>query len=169
MVDMLLVRIVTHDHGEQQSIFLKERGGPRGFPILIGAHEAHEIQRVVTHLEPPRPPTHKLLFDAVTALGARLERIEITDLRQATFFARLVLMAPGATTPVHVDARPSDAIALALRAGCPIHVAQDVVSAAAGEGPPPQSGTPPGGKSPKKPPTPPNDEPPTPKKKRKKE
>jgi uncharacterized protein len=133
MVDMMLARIVTYEHGEQQSIFLRERGGKRGFPILIGTNEAHEIHRVVTRIEPHRPLTHKLLHDTMAALGARLVRVEITALKQATFFARLVVEPAGADAPIHVDARPSDAIALAVRAGCPIHVAAEVVAQAAGE------------------------------------
>lgn len=165
MVDMLLARVVTYDQGEQHTIYLRERGGARGFPILIGAHEAAEIQRVVTGREPPRPSTHRLAHDTIGGLGAALARVEITALRKGTFFAQLVIQPGGKAPAVLVDARPSDAIALALRAGCPIHVAADVVAAAAGDAGPTSPPGPSSGPGPSKPP--PDDDPPPPKKRRK--
>lgn len=169
MVDMLLARVVTYDQGEQHTIYLRERGGARGFPILIGAHEAAEIQRVVTGREPPRPSTHRLAHDTIGGLGAALTRVEITALRKGTFFAQLVIQPAGKAPAVLVDARPSDAIALALRAGCPIHVAAEVVAAAAGDAgpasPPSPSSGPSSGPGPSKPP--PDEDPPPPKKRRK--
>jgi uncharacterized protein len=125
-IDVLLARVVLQDESDQQNLYLKERSGKRGFAILIGTSEAAEIQRVLAEVEVQRPLTHQLLFEAVTALGARLAEVRIVALDRSTFFARLVL-APTAGEPVEVDARPSDAIALALRARCPIRVAEEVM------------------------------------------
>lgn len=129
MIDVTLSRIVLRDGEERQFIVLAEAEGKRGFPIVIGSNEAFEIQRVVHGIEPERPLTHQLAYNAIQALGGRIQAVEIVDLKQNTFFARLWLATPGNGT-VAVDARPSDAIALALRARCPIRVAEDVLAKA---------------------------------------
>lgn len=129
MIDVTLSRIVLRDGEERQFIVLAEVEGSRGFPIVIGNSEASEIQRVVHGIEPERPLTHQLAFSALSALGARIQAVEIVDLKQNTFFARLWL-APASGAPLAVDARPSDAIALALRAKCPIRVAEEVLAKA---------------------------------------
>ncbi|MAF67279.1 MAG: hypothetical protein CMJ84_16685 [Planctomycetes bacterium] len=127
MVEMSLGRVVIRDGSAQQHIHLRERGGERSFPIVIGTPEAAEIQRVVTRAQTERPLTHQLAHDAILALGARLARVDIVDLRSNTFFAQLVLHGEGGDLRAVVDARPSDAIALALRAGCPVRVAESVL------------------------------------------
>lgn len=129
MVDMVLGRIVIRDGSEQQHIYLKEARGERGFPIVIGSAEAAEIRRVVTGTTPERPLTHQLAHDLVLAAGARIERVDIVDLRNNTFFARIALAGAAGTPLVEVDARPSDAVALALRAKAPVRVAESVLEA----------------------------------------
>lgn len=126
MVEMELGRIVIREGSEQQFIYLREVQGARGFPIVIGTAEACEIRRVVQQIESERPLTHQLAFEAIRALGGRLRRVEIVDLRHNTFFARLVL--DGRDGEVLVDARPSDALALALRARCPVRVAEHILA-----------------------------------------
>ena len=127
MVDMALSRIVIREGADQQYIFLREQGGQRGFPIVIGTAEACEIRRVVAGLQTQRPLTHQLAFEAIRALGTELKRVDIVDLRDNTFFAQLVLQNKAGELTAVVDARPSDAVALALRARCPIRVAQSVL------------------------------------------
>ncbi len=129
MVDMRLGRIVIRENADQQWIFLVERGGPRGFPIVIGSNEAHEIQRVVTGVEMERPLTHQLTFSTIQALGGEVRRVDIVDLRNNTFFAQLVVgqTSQNGESTVVLDSRPSDALALGLRAGCPIRVAESVL------------------------------------------
>jgi hypothetical protein len=129
MIDVTLSRIVVRDGEERQYIVLAELEGARGFPIVIGNSEAGEIQRVVHGIEPERPLTHQLAYSAIGALGGRLQAIEIVDLKQNTFFARLLLETPQDGT-IALDARPSDAIALALRAKCPMRVAEEVLAKA---------------------------------------
>jgi uncharacterized protein len=119
LIDTLLARVVLHEESDQQFLFLRERGGTRGFPIVIGNHEAFEIQRLLNRQATERPLTHQLLHACLEALGAKLEHVEVTALRGPTFYANLVLRPAGAKEFLRVDARPSDAIALALRAGCP--------------------------------------------------
>jgi bifunctional DNase/RNase len=127
LIDVCLHRIVYRQTGDRQYIHLRERAGERSFPIIIGTPEANEIHRVVTSQELARPMTHKLAFNLVGALGARLAGVDIVDLRENTFHARVLLEPSEGGALVSVDARPSDAIALALRAGCPIRVAEDVL------------------------------------------
>ena len=127
MVSVHLGRIVIRDGADQQYIYLREKGGERGFPIVIGTSEACEIRRVVHEIRPERPLTHQLTFDSIRALGHSLSHIEIVDLRNNTFYARLVLQNEAGEVSAVVDARPSDAVALAMRAGCPIQVAESVL------------------------------------------
>ncbi|MEZ5978966.1 MAG: bifunctional nuclease family protein [Planctomycetota bacterium] len=131
-IDVMVARVVLQDDTEQQSLHLRERGGRRGFSILIGTNEAAEIQRVLAEVELQRPLTHQLLFEVVKALDAKVAEVRVVGLRQSTYFARLLLTKDGGEE-VEVDARPSDAIAVALRAGCPIRVAGAVMRDASTE------------------------------------
>lgn len=148
MVDVALGRIVIRDGSELQFIYLREVRGERGFPIVIGKAEASEIHRVVHGVESERPLTHQLAYSAIQALGAELVRVDIVDLRNNTFFARLVLRNRGDGAPAFVDARPSDALALALRARCPVRVAEHVLDSVRADSsgpdvlPPPDSAPP---------------------------
>lgn len=124
-----LIRIVLRDTTEEQFIYLREKEGARRlFPIVIGRFEARAIDRSVRRQAPPRPMTHDLLATVLEATGATLERVEITDLKEGTFFASLKVRKDGET--VEVDSRPSDAIALAVRTGAPIFVAEEVLKEA---------------------------------------
>jgi hypothetical protein len=126
MVDVALGRIVICDGADRQYIFLVEREGKRSFPIVIGNNEAGEIHRVVHGIEPERPLTHQLAHASIQALSASLKHVDIVDLRRNTYYAQMVLQNQQGDVVAVVDARPSDAIALALRARCPIRVARTV-------------------------------------------
>jgi uncharacterized protein len=129
MIEIELGRVVVREHAitAPQYIYLREVGGPRSFPIVIGYPEAAEIQRLITGAQTERPMTHQLLFDMMRSLGAHLARVDITDIRQNTFYAQLVLSGEEGETVAIIDSRPSDSIALALRAGCPLRVAEEVL------------------------------------------
>lgn len=130
MQECELTRIVLRDTAEEQIIYLREKSGQaRLFPIIIGRSEARAIDRAVRNQSPPRPLTHELLATIVEAAGCTLEKVEITDLKEGTFFGVLHLRRDGET--FKVDARPSDAIALAVRTGSPIFVAEEVLREAA--------------------------------------
>lgn len=101
----------------------------RLLPIWIGPFEAESITLKLQGAEVPRPLTHDLLRSVIESLGATLLRVSICDLSDSTFFARLVLQING--EEVEIDARPSDAIALAVRAQVPIFAAESVLDTAA--------------------------------------
>jgi bifunctional DNase/RNase len=97
-------------------------------PIWVGVFEANAIALQLERIGTPRPMTHDLLLHVVEALGGRLEQVDVTDLRDGTFHASVVVSRDGIRKAV--DARPSDAIALALRAAAPIFVVPDVIEKA---------------------------------------
>lgn len=103
----------------------REESADRMLPILIGVAEAQSIALALSRKRMPRPMTHDLMKGLLDTFGARLERIEIIRFEGKTFYAQLIL-ARGAAHMTPVDARPSDAIALALRCGAPIWVAEEV-------------------------------------------
>ena len=127
MIEVQLSRIVIRETSDQQRIYLREKGGTRQFPIVIGIHEAAAIDRRVRDRSPPRPMTHDLLSAVVDALGAKLVRVVISELRQNTFIARLDLERESGGDAIEVDARPSDAIALAVHLAAPIFVEKAVL------------------------------------------
>jgi len=123
-IEAELSRIIINETSEQQIIVLKERKGERSFPIVIGIVEIFAIDRRLKGIAPPRPMTHDLLGSVIENLGARIERIVINDLRNHTFYAKLVLSLNGRI--IEVDSRPSDAIALGVATKTPIFVAEHV-------------------------------------------
>jgi len=126
LIDVKLDRIVIQDGLPHQCI---ESGGERSFPIVIGDSEAREIERVVICHKTLRPLTHQLCYEMLQELGWDVESTDIVDLRDNTFYARLVLRDEAGGVK-RLDARPSDAIALALRAQRPIRVASSVLERA---------------------------------------
>jgi bifunctional DNase/RNase len=123
-----LTRILINETSDRQVIVLREKEGERTFPIIIGIYEAAAIDREIKGVALQRPLTHDLLKNVIENLGAKLERIVISDLKDNTFFATLVIQRNGAT--IEVDARPSDAIALAVRAQAPIYAEEKVITEA---------------------------------------
>lgn len=109
-------------------VILKDAASDAVMPIWVGIFEANAIAIEIEKLAAPRPMTHDLTRNLVRHLNAELERVVITELRDDTFFA--VLRLRQGTEPVVVDARPSDAIALALRFDCPIYVSEEVMQIA---------------------------------------
>jgi bifunctional DNase/RNase len=115
--------------GGAYAILLKEIEGARRLPIIIGAFEAQAIALEMEGIKPPRPLTHDLLKQLVDNLGANVIEIVVNELKENTFYAKIVLEASGLTN--EIDARPSDAIALAVRTFAPIFVHESVMEAAA--------------------------------------
>lgn len=109
-------------------VILRDTESQLFLPIWIGVFEANAIALRIEGVEPPRPMTHDLLRLVLEKLGATVEKIVISDLRESTFFALIHLQQKGES--VTVDARPSDAIALALRTGAPIYVLRSVLDKA---------------------------------------
>ena len=127
-IQMELVRVVIVDSQEHQMIVLREVGGDRSFPIVIGTVEASAIKRRLEGVPPVRPLTHDLLASVIDKLGGMLEAIEINDLLEHTFFARLHVRTGDEL--VKIDCRPSDAIALGVVGNAPILVAEHVLNEA---------------------------------------
>lgn len=109
-------------------IVLRDSEGQRVLPIWVGVFEANAIALQIENVQTPRPMTHDLLKSVVDGLAATVDRIVVCDLRDNTFYATIYLRAAGVLVPV--DARPSDAIALALRSSAPIYVEESVIAGA---------------------------------------
>jgi len=116
-------------------VVLQEVDGERSLPIWIGPGEAQAIAMELQGIRAQRPMTHDLLRDVVTGLGGELRRVQITALRDDTYFAELILLRNG--TAVQVDARPSDCIALALRCSAPIYTTDELLDRGGAQHPPP--------------------------------
>lgn len=114
--------------GGAYAILLKEVNGRRKLPIIIGAFEAQAIALELEDIRPPRPLTHDLMKSVIDHLGAVLNEVIITELRDNTFYAKLIFEMSSLT--YEIDTRPSDAIALAVRFRCPIYVALEVMNEA---------------------------------------
>jgi len=110
----------------QPIVLLREIGGTRHLAIWIGAMEATAIAYALEGVTPQRPFTHDLLRLTTEALGAEVERVTVTEIRESVYYADLVLAREG--KEVHVSSRPSDAIALAARTGAPLFATEDVLA-----------------------------------------
>ena len=106
-------------------IILRDKDGQRVLPIWVGVFEANAIALQMENVTTPRPMTHDLLKNVIFDLKADIQKIVVSDLRENTFYALIYLVVNG--EPVAIDARPSDAIALALRAQAPIYVEDRVI------------------------------------------
>jgi len=120
-VDKLGIDLLTHD----PVVILKDLDGKRYLPILIGPFEATAIALALEGTPVPRPLSHDLMKSIIESLKAKVAQIVIHDIRDNTFYAKVVLESGGAT--VEIDARPSDSIALALRTNSPIYVSERIV------------------------------------------
>ena len=127
LVEMEVSKIRIDERRGEQVIVLKEKGGNRLLPIIIGISEVTAIKMKISGMEPPRPLTHDLLRNTIAQLGAKLQRVVINKLEFNTFFAKLLLETKDGHKQ-EVDARPSDSIAVALRADAPIFVAEEVLN-----------------------------------------
>jgi uncharacterized protein len=115
--------------GKQPIVLLKTADGNKFLPIWIGHPEAAAILMKLQSQSPPRPMTHDLLSDMLEQLEAQVVRITVTELRENTFYAQITVQQDG--REIEVDSRPSDAIALAIRAEAPIFAADRVIEESA--------------------------------------
>ncbi len=129
MKEMQINRIKIDEKRSEQVIVLKEIEGDTLLPVVIGISEVNAIKLKLSGMQPPRPLTHDLLNNTIIELGAKLKRVIIDKLHNRTFFAKLVI-ENNEGKEVFIDARPSDSIALALRAETPIFVNESVLEEA---------------------------------------
>lgn len=132
-VPMELSRIIISEINDQQIIYLKEIDGQRSFPILIGFFEATAIDRHVKGVSTPRPLTHDLICNIVENLGGEFQDVVISELKEHTYYAKLRVRHEGEL--IEIDARPSDAIAVAVtcQPPLPIFVNEEVLNDVLGE------------------------------------
>ena len=128
MVEMVIDSIRVSLMNYQRVVILKEKDSDRYLPIWIGPAEADAIAVKLQGVSVPRPMTHDLMNSIIDTLGAHIESIAVTDLKNDTFFARIYLNVKG--NQMEVDSRPSDALALAVRVEAPIYVDDSVLDKA---------------------------------------
>jgi hypothetical protein len=128
MIELNLVGVRVELPTNQPIVLLRERDGERYLPIWIGAMEATAIAFALQGIVTARPMTHDLLKNVLEEVGVRVERIVITELREGTFYATILLQQNGSS--YEVSSRPSDAIALAVRVNVPIFANEEVLSEA---------------------------------------
>ncbi len=128
MNELVLSKIKVDETRNEQVIVLKEKEGTRFLPVVIGIAEVNAIKLKLSGIKPPRPLTHDLLISVIESLGAKLKKVVIDRLENNTFYAKLQLSANA--KEILIDARPSDSVALALRAGVPIFVEEAVLQEA---------------------------------------
>ena len=129
MVEMVIYGVSFDLVGKQPIVLLKTAEGNRFLPIWIGHPEAAAILMKLQNASTPRPMTHDLVTEILGQLNAEVVRITVTELRENTFFAQITVQMDG--SEIEVDSRPSDAIALAIRADAPIFAAESVIEESA--------------------------------------
>lgn len=129
MIDLTVSGVILEPQSQAPIVVLKDAEDRRALLIWVGEFEANAIAMALESVKTPRPLTHDLLMNLSDALGAKLVEVRINDMREATFFAELEFEVGGQRQVV--DSRPSDAIALALRAGAPVKAAEHVMDSSA--------------------------------------
>ncbi|HXH05649.1 MAG TPA: bifunctional nuclease family protein [Vicinamibacterales bacterium] len=127
-IEMTIKGLMVDPITNMPIIILRDKEGQRVLPIWVGVFEANAIALQIENVTTPRPMTHDLLRNVIEDLKASVQKIVVCDLRENTFYALIYLTTHGET--VAIDARPSDAIALALRARAPIYVEERVIDSA---------------------------------------
>jgi hypothetical protein len=128
MVEVVIDSIRVSLMSQQRIVILRERDAERYLPIWIGVYEAESITIALQEVEVARPLTHDLVKNVFNQLNARVVRVEVVALREDTFFGNIVAETDGRT--LNIDSRPSDALAIAVRAHVPIMVARSVMDTA---------------------------------------
>jgi hypothetical protein len=123
---MIVFGLALDEDSQMPILILKDASEDIIFPIWIGAMEAMSISMALNKVTSPRPMTHDLILGILDKMGAKLDAVEIISIHEGTYYAELVLSSPSG--PRRVDCRPSDSIALALRAEVPIRVSQEVIA-----------------------------------------
>lgn len=130
-VEVRIDGVFRHDHGSESDHFVVLTDGERRLPIVIGRFESQAILLPMEQHRPDRPMTHDLVRNIIERLGGTVERVVIDDLWNTTYYAKLYMQHSG--EEIEIDARPSDAIALAIRFEAPIYVSEGILESATEE------------------------------------
>lgn len=128
MIEVKIAGIQVSLMSQHRVVLLKELGAERYLPIWIGPYEAEALSLELQQITVARPLTHDLLKNVIEAMGGIVQYIVVSELRDDTFYARIVISLDGRT--IEVDSRPSDAMNLAVRTQAPIYVAEEVMDQA---------------------------------------
>ena len=126
MVEVHVIRLAIDGVSNAHVVILQEKGGDRLLPIWIGSAEADSILMEINNVRKERPLTHDLCKSLIAGLGGELRRVQITRVAKGTYFAEMHIVRGGEV--VHVDARPSDSIAIALRLGAGIYADESLLT-----------------------------------------
>ncbi len=126
LVALSVKQVLDDGNTDTRIVVLKSDDAGVTLPIWVGSAEGNAIRLAMDHVVTPRPMSHDLIRSFADHLGVRIERVVITDVKSSTYYASIAFASKGLHRTL--DARPSDAIALALRAGCPIYATQDVLN-----------------------------------------
>ena len=126
LVALSVKQVLDDGNTDTRIVVLKSEEAGVTLPIWVGSAEGNAIRLAMDHVVTPRPMSHDLIRSFADHLGVRIERVVITDVKSSTYYASIAFASKGLHRTL--DARPSDAIALALRAGCPIYATQDVLN-----------------------------------------
>jgi uncharacterized protein len=124
-IEMRIRGLLLDPNTNMPIVVLKDVNSESVLPIWVGVFEANAIALEIEKVSPPRPMTHDLLKNVIAGLGATVQRVVVTELRNDTFYAAIWATRNG--EPMMIDSRPSDAIALAMRTDCPIYVDEEVL------------------------------------------
>ncbi len=127
-VECKISKIIINEQNDAQIIWIQEVDGQRAFAVIVGFFEASSLRDRIRGFKPPRPMTHNLVTNCIRDLGGALKRVVVTELKENTYFANLIVEREGQT--IAVDARPSDGLVLAMQESVPIFVADDVLNEA---------------------------------------
>ena len=127
MVKVEVLRISYHPANKGYAIILKEvDANERIVPILVGSNEAQSIAMSIEGIQLPRPMTHDLIINIFDRLSLKVKHIVISDFKEGTFFAKIVVLADSLSNMIEIDSRPSDAIAIAIKSFAPIYISESI-------------------------------------------
>ena len=129
MIELVLSKIKVDENRHVQLVVFREKDGNRFLPVVIGLPEIHAIKLKLGNVKPPRPMTHDLMLKLVQELGGKLQRVVIDKLENNTFHAKLHILKENGQEIV-IDSRPSDSVAIALRAQVPVFAEEEILNAA---------------------------------------
>ncbi len=126
LIEFRVKQVLEDSNTDTRIVVLKNDDGSETLPIWVGAAEGNAIRLAMEHVVTPRPMSHDLIRSFAEHLDVKIQRVVVTDVKSSTYYAAVHVVSKGVDRTI--DARPSDAIALALRSHCPIYVTRDVLN-----------------------------------------